>query len=747
VAVHGWPQPMPKHDAAPKRPRALTAALGAALRLLATGLALGAAAAGSLWADPFASDRVPTFTVSETYAETIASFSEDGYTDYWVEPSRANSKLAIAAKLSSTGINLAAVDELTPVSISVGDFSFEATLGDAEGWRPGLTSAVFPLTAMDPDTFDDINVGSVVVKWGGGYITYTVNVADPADFAMIAPVYAGEENEAYGVNLTTSLVFGDRSMDERYVYLTVDSTVNTRLAGKGDDVSEYDLASVRVRGGIDSTKPRVAFDSSVAGVVATDHMDVSGTASDNIGVDHLNVQVNDGEIQTVAAIDGHWILSGAGLQPGANTIRAQAVDFDGNESAWLSSTVRYLTPLVVTKSGEGTLSAGFLGTSLRTPGAALTVKAVPAAGYLFHDWSGSVSSTSPSLTFTMGAGMSLQANFIPNPFPAVRGGYTGLVTGSGPTGSMAYSLLASGAFTAKLKLDNVAYSLSGSLNADGVFHGSIPRAHAAALAVDLALDFATGALAGTIADGANVSELSAERSLFDVEGSVPMAGRYTLLLPAGAASAALPAGDGSATVTVDARGAAVFTGVLGDGAVFTATATVTQTGALFVQTAPYAGTGALEGRLTFADVPGVSDFDGVLRWVKPASTGFYPAGFETTVDVVGSEYVAPATGALLLSLPAATGNVLAGLGAGDLRAWITKTATLAAGGRFTVTNPGADRLAVTFNSATGYLSGTFIDPSTGASRTIKGAVLQKQNIAAGVFRGVKQAGFFRLSGN
>ncbi len=728
-----------------KQRRTFAAALGAGLRLLAAGLSLSASAA---WADPFSNDHVPTFTVSEAYVETVASSTEDGETDYWVAPSRTASKLTITAKLSTTGIDLAALDGSTPVSLSIGDFSFDATLGDADSWVPGQTSATFTLTAMDLDTFDDITVGSVVVKWGGGYVTYTVNVADPDDFSMAAPEFAGEENSAEPMGLTASLGFADRSMDERYVYLTIDSTVNTRMAGKGDNAEEYDLATVRLRGGIDSTKPRVAFDAGTPAVATEAHLAVSGTTSDNIGVDHLNVQVNDGEIQIVPPNNESWTLLDAGLQPGANIIRVQAVDFDGNESAWVTAAMRYLTPLVVTKTGEGTVSAGFLGTSLRTPGTALTVKATPAAGYLFHDWSGSVSSTSPSITFTMDAGMSLEANFIPNPFPAVRGSYSGFITGSGPQGSIAYSLAASGAFTAKLKLDGAAYALSGSLSADGVFHGSIARPHAAALTVDLALDLSTGALSGTIADGANVSQLGAERSMYDVLGSVPLAGRYTVLLPAGAGEASLPAGDGSATVKIDAKGAAVFTGTLGDGTAFTATATVTETGALYVQTAPYAGSGTLEGRLAFAETPGVSDFDGLLHWTNPAApaAAFYPEGFETDIAAVASHYVAPTAGELILALPATTGNAVAGLGGGNLRTWITKTATLAAGPRFTVTTPGVDRLAVTFNSATGALTGKFTDPSTGAARTIKGAVLQTQNLAAGAFRGTKQSGFFRLGG-
>ena len=742
--VRGGLRPSDSHGN-PKQTHSGGQALAHGLRVLAASLTL---AGGAVYADPFATDRVPIFTVSETYAESIAASPQDGYTEYSVTPNRAGSKLVIAAKFSAKGIDLTSVDEVTPVSISIGDFQFEGLLGDAETWLPAQKIAVFRITTMDEETYDDIDVGSVTVKWSGGVISYAVSVADPSEHGMLAPVFAGEDTAGLETELLATVAFGDFSMDDRNVYLTVDSSVVTRSAGSGDDAEEFDLSSVRLRGGIDSVKPRVSFGTLPGDVVTTDRTDLSGAADDNIGVAAVYLQVNDGGIESLPTTDGHWSFPQAALRPGANTIRVQAVDMDGNESAWLSRSVRYLTPLTVTKTGEGVVTSGFLGTSLRTPCAPVTVKAVPAAGYLFRNWSGVVNSSTPNITFTVAVGSALQANFVRNPFPAVRGGYSGLVTGAGPGGSIALTLQPTGVFSAKLKLDGAQLSLSGTVGVDGIFHGTIPRSGRSALAVDLALDVSngTGALSGTISDGDTVSEINGERSLADSGSNVPHAGKYTLWLPGSEDGTALPGGDGTATLTVDDKGVAALAGTLGDGTAVTASAPLTQSGALFLQLAPYSGEGMLQGRLVLADEPGQSDLYGTVRWVKPASGGaFYPAGFDTSLELFGSEYLAPAPGQLVLPLPIAANNLSVALGGGNLRNPIIKTATLAVTGRVTVTAPGPDRLAININSATGYLSGTFVDPANGAARVFKGVVFQKQGLGAGEFRGVNKSGSFLLT--
>lgn len=406
-----------------------------------------------------------------------------------------------------------------------------------------------------------------------------------------------------------------------------------------------------------------------------------------------------------------------------------------------------LMPLTVTKSGEGVVTPGFLGTSLRPEGSAILVKAAPVTGYLFHSWSGSVSSTAPTLRFTLKAGTNLRANFVLNPFPAVRGCYSGIFSGDGPAGSLSLSLLPSGAFTAKLKVAGVPYPFFGTMSPEGTFHGNVPRPGRRPLVVDLALDVAngTGALAGTVTDGAAASQISGERAMADAGGSAPLANRYTILLPANYNDPSQPEGVGFATLSLDEFGAARLAGVLGDGTPVTGSANVTQSGALFLHLTPAGGRGMLQGRLVFADEPGVSDLHGSVRWVKPPSPGGqYPAGFDATLDAVGSAYTAPAPGELALDLPPGPDHLQFSLGCGNLRDPINKVGTLGADGHLTISSPGADRLAVTVNNTTGYVSGTFLDPVTHVPRALRGVLFQKRNIAAGVFRGTTESGYFNL---
>src|SRR4029077_6676500 len=83
-------------------------------------------------------------------------------------------------------------------------------------------------------------------------------------------------------------------------------------------------------------------------------------------------------------------------------------------------------PLTVGIAGSGTVSDGFAGTTQREVGRAYKIVAKPAKGWLFESWSGGVTGSNATVSFTMTEGLALTANFIPNPFVAAAGGFTGL---------------------------------------------------------------------------------------------------------------------------------------------------------------------------------------------------------------------------------------------------------------------------------------------------------------------------------
>jgi hypothetical protein len=79
-----------------------------------------------------------------------------------------------------------------------------------------------------------------------------------------------------------------------------------------------------------------------------------------------------------------------------------------------STKVVDLIPLTVTLSGWGTLAnPNDLGVTLRLEGADYTLTAVPFSGFVFTNWTGSLTAATAALTFTMEPGLALQANFAP----------------------------------------------------------------------------------------------------------------------------------------------------------------------------------------------------------------------------------------------------------------------------------------------------------------------------------------------
>lgn len=86
-------------------------------------------------------------------------------------------------------------------------------------------------------------------------------------------------------------------------------------------------------------------------------------------------------------------------------------------------------------------------------------------------------------------------------------------------------------------------------------------------------------------------------------------------------------------------GVATASGKTGDGVAFSHSGYLTADKQWHLFQALYTGKGHLAGVLTFRDVPGVSDLDGGLRWVKNPNAldkKSYPAGFNLAPGLVGS---------------------------------------------------------------------------------------------------------------
>jgi hypothetical protein len=494
-------------------------------------------------------------------------------------------------------------------------------------------------------------------------------------------------------------------------------------------------------------------------VVSTSSIAVAGSADPGTSPATVQFRVENsngaGPYQVATGL-AKWSGTAAGLVSGTNLIRAQSLDGSGNLIAQTTCRVNYAVPgtLTVTVSGSGSVTSALAGVTTQIVGRTLTVKATPASGSIFAGWTGSVTSAHPVLSFTMQDGLDLQANFVPNPFGPVAGGYSGILSsGSGAqTGLLRLSVSPAGFFTGRVQVAGRIWSITGQLDATGAATVTIPHSGTPPLTITIQADLTggSGQITGSVSGGLGSFGFTLSQSTFNAKtNAAPQAGRYTLVLSPdpSVTGTSVPQGNGYAAIVIAPGGSAVVAGRLADGTPFSATAQVANDGTLAVYTVPSgapAGS-SLEGVLTF-EATSASDLDGTLTWIKgPKSADpFYPAGFTTTLPVVGSLYVRPAAG--LQAMDVAPGAATAGLGDGNLPQPINVPVTVSRTGRVAMTTPGLPDVALVINSVSGAVTGTFVLPGSGV-RAIRGIVFQKQNSAFGYFRGLNQSGYFSLSQN
>ena len=121
-------------------------------------------------------------------------------------------------------------------------------------------------------------------------------------------------------------------------------------------------------------------------------------------------------------------------------------------------------------SGRGIVSPNLDGAQLEV-GKTYTLKAKAGAGQVFAGWSGAASQ-SPALAFIMQPNLVLTANFVPSPFPAVKGNYAGLAANTNAvtpesSGYFGLTVTPSGAFSGRLLLGGSHYGFSGQFDLTG----------------------------------------------------------------------------------------------------------------------------------------------------------------------------------------------------------------------------------------------------------------------------------------
>jgi len=438
-----------------------------------------------------------------------------------------------------------------------------------------------------------------------------------------------------------------------------------------------------------------------------------------------------------------WAGTGAGAFSGSNNPTTVTMNGPITELAAFSGSGGSVLRVVV--NGPGTVAPNLNGTSLKV-GQRYQMTATPNPGFLFAGWSGDANTNSATLSFIMAEGLVLEASFVPSPFAAAAGTYTGLFFETNnldfeSSGLFTATLATGGAFSASLRPGRPSYSISGQFSTNGTFYGVIPRTRPLTdIQVQLQLDLsATNRMTGQISDGIWTVPLAACRPLFSPANPAPGAGRkYILRIPGSANSLAAPGGDGFATLTYDVSGNLLLTGTLGDGTKVTQTTTIFSSGQWPLYASLYSTRGSILGWLSFAP-PGFETLGGQAIWFKQTNPGpkrLYPGGYTFQTETIGAVYAfTNGTRALNFS----QGQVIIESGGLPHNLNLTNQVLLSADN--TVTDlTRTNHLNLSLTPSSGMFQGSFYDISNRLTVPFYGALLPSLTNGTGYFLATNQSG-------
>jgi hypothetical protein len=458
---------------------------------------------------------------------------------------------------------------------------------------------------------------------------------------------------------------------------------------------------------IDKVLPKVTVTSPKSGTLATGitAFDVTGTATDDRGVDHVEITINGVTSNVVPTVGtGAFSKTSVAAENGTNTVVIVAVDLNGNRSKPITKTVTFINnrPLLA-----GTYN-GLL---------------VP-VGTKSHEKSGLVTLTVKA-TGTFSGKVNIGSFIIP---------VTGIVGNDNkvhfkPTLGTVLTL------TGKAKVP-VQFGL---------------------LTLTVATDKVTGSL--TEADGTTVkANVDGDRGVFD--GKTPLTtvpagllnvpggkkGFYTVRFPAKTQTPTVPPtdypqSDGFGTITITPKGAVTLKGTLADGTAVSASVPLSKTFEAPFYAKLYKKLGSIAGQVVFDELVAThadTDVAGAdFLWFRPQmlTQKYYPNGWPTgiAVNLAGAKYAVPTNStSVLLGLDpvgSGTGNATLTFSLGKLNPTPQlNNLDVAPNNKVTpLVVPPATKpsFALKIVAASGAISGTFTHTPDNAKTAYKGAILQK----------------------
>ena len=292
-----------------------------------------------------------------------------------------------------------------------------------------------------------------------------------------------------------------------------------------------------------------------------------------------------------------------------------------------------------------TLSPTNGGTVLATPslntggiypaGTTVALAAQPAAGFIFANWSGAISSTNNPLLVVMDGDKALRANFAVRPpldFATIKGSFIGLVldetdTNYTTSGQLSLRVTKTGAYHGTARIGGISSSVAGQFDRFGYAPLVLRRA---TLSGSLQLDATGGRITGVLTDGRKIPALRLYRQGAATNGAA-FSGDYALTF--GAAAPVLD--EGTATLRISSRGSTRVRGQLGDGRTLDDGSFLSADGQVPLFMPLYQGRGLILGWL---HIGADGRVQGTARWFRPGDSRHanYPDGFSLKIPVTGS---------------------------------------------------------------------------------------------------------------
>jgi hypothetical protein len=490
----------------------------------------------------------------------------------------------------------------------------------------------------------------------------------------------------------------------------------------------------------DSTPPTVTISSPAAGFTTSNStLQVQGTANDNVAVTRVDYRVGTNAFTTATGTTSWSAL--VSLVTGTNVVSVRSVDAAGNVSAEAQRSFVCVAPgtITVTVHGHGSVKGATNGQHL-VFGKAYSLSAVPAAGYAFSNWTGTVAGETPRLDFVMMSNMQVTANFVPNPFAACKGVFNGLFYETNQVqhqraGYFNLALTDKGSYSASLLTRGWKLKAKGKFDLTGCATNQIPAPDGSLYTVTwaIALD-GSDTIFGEVSAGGWSASLIGDRLAFNARTNpAPQAGRYTFVILGTPGQPDAPGGDGFGTIAVASKGTALLSGHLADQTKFVVKSPLSRLGNCPVYCSLYSRQGAILGWIAFRDRP-TTDLDAVLSWTRPSLSGsLYPGGFVSESAMIGSLFDAVPGNSPVLDLA----NPVIRFEGGILTASFTN-ALAVTGGKFS--NLGANALSLKVTPQSGLFSGTVQVPGSSFTLPFNGVVVQKAGVGCGYFVGTNQTG-------